>query len=53
MAQRGPTPVGQIRNAFDTKYIAVAFAYGALAPSGFIGEMGKPRTFGISSGVGF
>ena len=31
--QRGPTPVGQIRNAFDTKYIAVAFAYGALAPT--------------------
>ena len=53
MAQRGPTPVGQIRNAFDTKYIAVAFPYGALAPSGFIGEMGKPRTFGISAGVGF
>src|SRR4029079_3759022 len=25
---------GWIRNAFDTKYIPVAFAYGALAPSG-------------------
>jgi iron complex outermembrane receptor protein len=44
---------GWIRNAFDTKYIPVAFAYGALAQSGFIGEMGKPRTFGISAGVGF
>ena len=44
---------GWIRNAFDTKYIPVAFAYGALAPSGFIGEMGRPRTFGISAGVGF
>ena len=44
---------GWIRNAFDTKYIPVAFAYGALAPSGYIGEMGKPRTFGISAGVGF
>jgi len=44
---------GWIRNAFDTKYIPVAFAYGALAPSGFIGEMGRPRTFGISAGIGF
>ena len=44
---------GWIRNAFDTKYIPLAFAYGALAPSGFIGEMGRPRTFGISAGVGF
>jgi len=44
---------GWIRNAFDTNYIPVAFAYGALAPSGFIGEMGRPRTFGISAGVGF
>jgi iron complex outermembrane receptor protein len=44
---------GWIRNAFDTNYIPVAFAYGQLAPSGFIGEMGRPRTFGISAGVGF
>jgi len=44
---------GWIRNAFDTNYIPVAFAYGALAPSGFIAEMGRPRTFGISAGVGF
>ncbi len=44
---------GWIRNAFDTEYIPVAFAYGQLAPSGFIGEMGRPRTFGISAGVGF
>jgi iron complex outermembrane recepter protein len=42
-----------IRNAFDTEYIPVAFAYGQLAPSGFIGEMGRPRTFGITAGVGF
>ena len=42
-----------IRNAFDTEYIPVAFAYGPLAPSGFIGEMGRPRTFGISGGVRF
>jgi len=44
---------GWVRNAFDTHYIPVAFAYGALAPSGFIGEMGAPRTFGVTSGVGF
>ena len=42
-----------MRNAFDTKYIPVAFAYGAFAPSGFIGEMGRPRTFGMSAGVTF
>jgi iron complex outermembrane recepter protein len=42
-----------IRNAFDTNYIPVAFAYGQLAPSGFIGEMGRPRTFGVSAGVSF
>jgi iron complex outermembrane receptor protein len=44
---------GWIRNAFDTRYIPTAFAYGPLAPSGFIGEMGNPRTFGVSAGVGF
>ena len=42
-----------IRNAFDTRYIPVAFAYGQLAPSGFIGEMGRPRTFGVTGGVTF
>lgn len=42
-----------IRNAFDTRYIPVAFAYGQLAPSGFVGESGRPRTFGITAGVTF
>jgi iron complex outermembrane receptor protein len=42
-----------VKNAFDTRYIPVAFAYGQLAPSGFVGEMGRPRTFGISAGVTF
>ena len=42
-----------IRNAFDTRYIPVALPYGALAPSGFLGEMGRPRTFGLSAGVTF
>jgi outer membrane receptor protein involved in Fe transport len=40
-----------VRNAFDTKYIPVAFPY--ASPSGFIGEMGRPRTFGVSLGVTF
>ena len=44
---------GWIRNAFNTTYIPVAFAYGALAPSGYIGENGAPRTFGLSAGVRF
>ena len=43
-----------IRNAFDTHYIPVAFPYfPQLAPSGFIGEMGRPRTFGVTAGVSF
>ena len=42
-----------VRNAFDTRYIPIAFAYGNLAPSGYIGEMGRPRTFGVSGGVTF
>jgi iron complex outermembrane recepter protein len=42
-----------VRNALDARYVPVAFAYGQLAPSGFIGEMGRPRTFGITSGVTF
>jgi iron complex outermembrane receptor protein len=42
-----------IRNAFDTRYIPVAFAYPGLAPSGYVGENGHPRTFGVSLGVGF
>lgn len=43
-----------IRNAFDTRYVPVAFAYDpGSAPSGFLGEPGKPRTFGIRAGVNF
>jgi iron complex outermembrane recepter protein len=42
-----------VKNAFDTRYIPVAFAYGNLAPSGFIGELGRPRTFGVSAGLTF
>ena len=42
-----------VRNAFDTEYIPVAFPYPNFAPSGFVGEMGRPRTFGLSAGVSF
>ena len=42
-----------VRNAFDTRYVPIAFAYPGLAPSGFIGENGKPRTFGVRIGVSF
>jgi iron complex outermembrane receptor protein len=42
-----------LRNAFDTHYIPVAFAYPGLAPSGFVGESGAPRTGGIRAGVTF
>ena len=42
-----------LRNAFDEKYIPVALEYRAFAPSGFIGEMGAPRTFGVNLGVEF
>ena len=44
---------GWLRNAFDTHYVPVAFAYGQLAPSGFIGESGRPRTFGLTAGISF
>jgi iron complex outermembrane receptor protein len=42
-----------IRNAFDTRYVPIAIPYPGFAPSGFIGENGRPRTFGISAGVTF
>jgi len=45
---------GWVRNALDTKYVPVAFQYDPrLAASGFIGESGRPRTFGITAGVTF
>jgi hypothetical protein len=42
-----------IRNAFDTRYIPLAFPYPGFAASGFMGEMGAPRTIGVSAGVRF
>ena len=44
---------GWTRNAFDTRYIPIAFAYGSFAPSGFVGEMGAPRRVGVTLGVTF
>lgn len=43
---------GWIRNAFDTFYVPVAFAFPG-AQSGFLGESGRPRTFGLTAGVRF
>jgi iron complex outermembrane receptor protein len=42
-----------MKNAFDTRYVPVAFPYQGFAPSGFLGETGRPRTFGVSAGVTF
>ncbi len=42
-----------IRNAFDTQYVPIAIPYPGFAPSGFIGENGRPRTFGVSVGTRF
>jgi iron complex outermembrane receptor protein len=42
-----------IRNAFDTHYIPLAFPYPNFAPSGFMGEMGAPRTVSLGLGVRF
>jgi iron complex outermembrane receptor protein len=50
---RGFVAEAWIRNAFDTRYIPVAFAFPGLAPSGFVGENGHPRTFGVSVGFAF
>jgi hypothetical protein len=42
-----------VRNAFDTRYIPLAFPYPSFAASGFMGEMGAPRTVVVSAGVRF
>ena len=41
-----------LRNAFQTRYVPIAIPY-QFAQSGFIGENGRPRTFGLSIGVTF
>jgi iron complex outermembrane receptor protein len=42
---------GWIRNAFDSRYFPVAFAY--RTSSGFVAESGAPRTFGARAGMTF
>lgn len=42
-----------LRNAFDTHYVPIAIPYPGFAPSGYIGENGRPRTFGVSVGATF
>jgi iron complex outermembrane recepter protein len=42
-----------LRNAFDTRYVPIAIPYPGFAPSGFIGENGRPRTVGVSVGTSF
>lgn len=44
---------GWTRNAFDTRYVPVAFRYDGFAPSGYVGEPGAPRTLGVRLGVSF
>ena len=44
---------GWVRNAFDARYVALALAYPGLAPSGYLGEPGAPRTFGVRVGMTF
>jgi len=42
-----------LKNALDTHYIPLAIPYGQLAPSGYLGESGRPRTAGVSLGYRF
>jgi len=42
-----------VRNVFDQRYIPIAIPYPGFAPSGYIGENGRPRTFGVSVGTSF
>jgi hypothetical protein len=45
---------GWVENAFDAHYVPIAIPYAQLgAPSGYVGESGTPRTYGIRAGVHF
>jgi iron complex outermembrane receptor protein len=44
---------GWVRNALAARYVTLALAYAGLAPSGYIGEPGAPRTFGVRVGMNF
>jgi iron complex outermembrane receptor protein len=43
---------GFVNNAFDTNYVPLAFQFPG-SPSGYVGESGDPRTFGITVGLNF
>jgi len=52
-ADRGSWRVeGWVKNLFDQDYIPVALPV-AIAPSGYVGESGAPRTVGVSLGYRF
>ena len=55
LAATGRFLIGEVlvRNLFDTRYIPFAFPYPNFAPSGYVGEMGAPRTVSVSAGVRF
>jgi iron complex outermembrane recepter protein len=45
---------GWVDNAFDTHYVPIAIPYAQLgAPSGYIGEIGAPVTYGARAGIHF
>ncbi len=45
---------GWVDNAWDTHYVPIAIPYAQLgAPSGYIGESGAPRTYGVRAGINF
>jgi iron complex outermembrane receptor protein len=46
---------GWVRNAFDEKYVPIAFEFpnGAFGGSGFVGESGAPVTYGLRVGLLF
>jgi iron complex outermembrane receptor protein len=43
---------GWVRNAFDEKYVPLALPF-PLAPSGYIGESGEPRVYGVTLSMEF
>jgi iron complex outermembrane recepter protein len=45
---------GWVDNAFDAHYVPIAIPYAQLlAPSGYIGESGTPRTYGFRLGLNY
>jgi iron complex outermembrane recepter protein len=51
--QKGQIVVdGWIKNAFDQRYVPLAFPYPGQ-PSGYVGENGRPRTIGVTVGLRF